>query len=108
MKKILIVIPGMRFGGMERVAFIAREVLVKAGYDVSVVTLFNDNPDYHPKFEYDSINCEVKNTFVGKVINVFKRLYRLRKYKEKLEPDIVIAYGQGVNFYNAFSKKMKD
>ncbi|CAI3293190.1 glycosyltransferase [Enterococcus cecorum] len=104
MKKILIVLPGMYFGGMERVSFIARERLLANGYDVDYVTLFRGDPDYKPDFEYTSLDCEIKKSKIGKVLTTIQRIKKLKSYKKKTKPDCVIAYGQNANFCNVFSR----
>lgn len=103
-KKVLIVLPGMYFGGMERVSFIARERLIANGFDVDYVTLFRGDPDYTPNFEYTSLHCEIKKTKIGKVFTTIKRIKKLKAYKKKTNPDYVIAYGQNANFCNVFSR----
>ena len=103
-KKVLIVLPGMYYGGMERVSFIARELLKKNGYEVDYVTLFRGNPDYIPDFSYTSLDCEIKDSKIGKVLTAIKRVRKLKEYKKKTNPDCVIAYGQNANFCNVFSK----
>lgn len=104
MSKILIVLPGMYYGGMERVAFITREILIKKGYTVELVTLFKGDPDYTPDFEYTSLNCEIKNSKLGKVINTFQRMYCMSKFKKIIKPDIVLTYGKSPAFVNVFTK----
>lgn len=103
-KKVLIVLPGMYFGGMERVSFIAREKLLDNGYDVDYVTLFQGDPDYKPDFDYISLDCEIKKSKIGKILTTIKRVKKLKAYKKKTKPDYVISYGQNANFCNVFSK----
>lgn len=105
MSKILIVLPGMYYGGMERVAFITREILIKKGHKVELVTLFKGDPDYTPDFDYTSLNCEIKNSKIGKIINTFQRMYCMRKFKNTYDPDIVLTYGKSPAFVNVFTKK---
>ena len=104
MKKILITIPGMYFGGMERVAFIARELLLQYGYDVCLVTLFKGDPDYVPDFEYTCLGCEVSPSKIGKIFTTFKRIGALKKYKKEAKPDYVITFGKSPCFCNVWSK----
>lgn len=104
MKKVLIVLPGMYYGGMERVAMIARKLLIKAGYYVRVVILYKGDPDYKPDFHYDCLNCEIREGTLGKILTEIKRTIKLKQYKKRLSPDIVISYGKNSNFCNAFSK----
>lgn len=104
-KRIFIVIPGMKFGGMERVSFIMREMLIKHGYDVYLITLYDKNPDYHPDFEYYSLKGEVNNSKFGKVLSSIKRVVNMKKLKRKFNPDIVITFGINCAFASVFSKR---
>lgn len=103
-KRIFIVIPGMKFGGMERVSFIMRDILIKHSYDVYLITLYDKNPDYHPDFEYYSLKGDVNNSKLGKVFSSFKRVINMKKIKKKFNPDLVITFGINCAFVNIFSK----
>lgn len=104
MSKIVITIPGMYFGGMERVAFIARELLLGSGYDVELVTLFRGDPDYIPGFDYTCLECEVSPTKLGKVFTTLKRIRRLKQYKKFVKPDYVLTFGKSPSFCNVWSR----
>ena len=68
-KKLVLFIGGLNFGGMERVAFIAKELLAKE-YDVTIVTLYQQSADYEIKEEYYNLNVPPSNkkivTFITK------------------------------------------
>lgn len=102
--KVLIIIPGMKFGGMERVSFIMREILLKKGFDVELLTLFNNDSDYKPNFSYHSLNCEISQSKFGKVLVSIKRVMKLRQYKRHHPCDLAISFGQNANFTNIFSR----
>ena len=102
-KKIVFLIPGLYYGGMERVAFIAQELLKKE-YDVTIATLYSSNADYKPDFDYIDLNCPPKKNKILKVLNVLKRTYAVRKMKKRLKPDVVMSFGTTSNFANVFSK----
>lgn len=103
-KKIMIVIPGMNYGGMERVAFITRDMLLKKGYEVQFITLYRGNQEYNPSFDYTSLDCEVRKSKFGKIITTIARIVKLKRQKRKLRPDYVLSFGQNANFCNVFSK----
>ena len=103
-KKILIVLTGMYYGGMERVSFITRDILLNANYDVDFVTLFTGNPDYQPGFEYVSLNCEIRKSKIGKIFVTFQRIHRMKQYKRKNKPDIVLTFGKSPAFSNIMLK----
>lgn len=104
MPKILITIPGMYFGGMERVAFIARELLIESGHEVELVTLFRGDPDYTPEFDYYSLECEVRPSKFEKVLTTFKRIKKLKQYKKVSKPDYVLTFGKSPSFCNVWSR----
>ena len=104
MKKVMITIPGMYFGGMERVAFIARELLLKKGYEVQLVTLFRGDPDYIPDFEYICLGCEISSSKIGKIFTTFRRIIELKKYKKEFKPDYVLTFGKSPSFCNVWSR----
>ena len=103
-KKIMIVIPGMNYGGMERVAFITRNMLLKKGYEVQFITLYRGNQEYNPSFDYTSLDCEVRKSKFGKIITTIARIVKLKRQKKKVRPDYVLSFGQNANFCNVFSK----
>ncbi|HGH7179056.1 TPA: glycosyltransferase [Bacillus luti] len=102
-KKLVFLITGLYYGGMERVVFIAHNLL-KEYYDISVVTLYDTESDYKPEFEYIDLNCPPKLGKVSKVFNIAKRTNAVRKMKKELNPDIVMSFGTAANFANVASK----
>ena len=104
MKKILIVLTGMYYGGMERVSFITRDILLESNYKVDFVTLFTGDPDYKPGFKYVSLNCEIRKSKIGKIFVTFQRIHRMKKYKRKTKPDCVLTFGKSPAFSNIMSK----
>lgn len=101
-KKLVFFIGGLNFGGMERVVFIAKELLEKE-YDVKIVTLYQDNADYKTNEEY--YNLDVKPS-KKRIYTFFKRLIRTIKMKKKLKPDIVFSFGMYLNYLNVLSNYM--
>lgn len=101
--KVLLLITGLHYGGMERVAFIAYHLL-KEIYDVKVVALYTKDADYKPDFDYIDLNCPPKNSRVSKALNVIKRVIAVKKMKRMMAPDIVMSFGTSANFANVVSK----
>ncbi|MFF2497412.1 glycosyltransferase [Peribacillus sp. NPDC058075] len=102
-KKVVLLITGLYYGGMERVAFIAHSLL-KEQYDVSVVTLYAKEADYKPEFKYIDLNCPPKSNKFLKLLNIVKRTHAVRKMKKEINPDIVMSFGTSANFANVSSK----
>ena len=101
-KKLVFFIGGLNFGGMERVVFIAKELLEKE-YDVKIATLYQESADYEVKEEYYNLNVPPSNK---KMVTMIKRLFRTIKMKRKLKPDIVFSFGMYLNYLNILSNYM--
>lgn len=104
MKKLVILINGLRYGGMERVAFIMKELLSK-DFEITIVTQFQNNSEYEIKSEYYNLNV---STSFNKFANFFKitfikRLIKCIKMKKELKPDYVFSLGMYSNYLNVFS-----
>lgn len=104
-KKLIFFIGGLNFGGMERVVFIA-EQLLRNKFDTYIVTLYQTNSDYKDLTAkiYD-LDVPPANGKLGKVIGFVKRLIRTKKMKKELQPDVVFSFGMYSNYLNALSKK---
>ena len=104
MKKVVFLIGGLNFGGMERVVFIAHELL-KSIYDVSIVTLYKTNADYNLNFEVYDLNLPPNKGKFFKAINMLKRINAVKQMKKDLKPDIVISFGMYTNYLNVLTKE---
>lgn len=98
-KKLVFFIGGLNFGGMERVVFIAKELL-KDEYDVTIVTLYQNEADYEAKEEYYNLDVPPSHKRIQTVIKRFIQTIRMKK---KLKPDIVFSFGMYLNYLNVLS-----
>lgn len=98
-KKVVFFIGGLNFGGMERVIFIAKDLLDKL-YDIEIVTLYQTQADYEVKEEYYNLNVPPSSR---KLSVFFKRFVRTIKMKKKIKPDIVFSFGMYLNYLNVLS-----
>lgn len=101
-KKLVFFIGGLNFGGMERVVFIAKELLERE-YDVNIVTLYQDAADYEIKKEYYNLDVPPSNK---KIFTFMKRFIKSIKMKRQLQPDIVFSFGMYLNYLNVLSNYM--
>lgn len=103
LKKLLLICPMLHQGGFERVC-IRTARLLKPYFDVHIV-LFSDKDI---AFDIDglniiNINVPAKDGHINKLINVFKRVMRLKKLKRQLNPDVAYSFGLSANRVNALS-----
>ncbi len=105
--KILILVDSLKIGsGSDKVAAILGSELHNAGYDVSFLTLSDEDPKYEFKGDYYTLD---EKDIYG---NNIKRFFRLLKYSpmvkklcEELEIDTVISAGDPANFHALFSRR---
>lgn len=98
-KKLVFFIGGLNFGGMERVVFIANELLSK-DYDVKIATLYQNNADYDKNGEYFNLNVRPSRF---KIITFIRRFIGTIKMKKIIKPDIVFSFGMYLNYLNILS-----
>ena len=104
MKKLVFLIGGLNFGGMERVVFIAAKLLRKY-YNVTIVTMYQTNADYTVDEKLYDMNVPPNYSKIGKIIAFIRRLLQTIKMKRQLKPDIVFSFGMYANYLNILSKK---
>lgn len=103
MKRLVFFIGGLNFGGMERVAFIAGDLL-KSEYDITFVTLYQNDADYKLDNTCYDIGVPPSDTKLGKIIGFCRRYIGTIKMKKRLSPDIVYSFGMYSNYLNALTK----
>jgi len=100
MKKIAIVIADLDLGGGQRVAINLANALAKSS-EVSIVIFQDDNIHYKAPDKLVHLNCPYKRNVLGKVSNVFKRAYKLRKFIKQEQFDHVFGFMESANFPTA-------
>jgi len=104
MKKIAIVIADLDLGGGQRVAINLAQALAKNN-EVSLIIFQDDEIHYEMPGELIHLDCPQKKTIPGKVFNVFKRTYKLRKLIKKEQFDHVYGFMETANFPTAMAFK---
>jgi len=100
MKKIAIVIADLELGGGQRVAINLAHALSK-NHHITFVIFKDAETHYTLPGELVYLDCEEKDSLVGKVFNVFKRAYKLRKLIKKEQFDYVYGFMETANFPTA-------
>ena len=104
MKKIAIVIADLDLGGGQRVAINLANALAKEN-QVSIVIFQDDDIHYEAPGDLIHLDCPQKNNLGGKVLNVFKRTYKLRQLIKKEQYDCVYGFMETANFPTAMAFK---
>ena len=100
MKKIAIIIADLDLGGGQRVAINLANALAKEN-EVSIVIFQDDDIHYDAPGKLIHLDCPQKNSVFGKVFNVLKRAYCLRKLIKKEKFDHVYGFMETANFPTA-------
>ncbi len=99
-KKIAIVIADLDLGGGQRVAINLANALAKNNA-VSIVIFQSDEIHYKTPANVIHLDCPQKSNIIGKVLNVFKRAYKLRKLIKQEKFDHVYGFMETANFPTA-------
>ncbi len=104
MKKIAIVIADLDLGGGQRVAINLANALAKTN-KVSIIIFQDDETHYKAPGKLIHLDCPQKTSIIGKVFNVFKRAYKLRKKIKEEQFDYVYGFMETANFPTAMAFK---
>ncbi|WP_035786056.1 glycosyltransferase [Butyrivibrio sp. XPD2002] len=106
MKHLLLIVPMLHQGGFERVC-VATARLMEKYYKVTIL-IFSDKDINYDISGLDVVNIDVPATRkfgkLGKVVNVFRRVSKVRKYKKTHNVDIAYSFGSSANYVNVLSK----
>ena len=100
MKKIAIVIADLELGGGQRVAINLANALAEDN-EVSFIIFKDAETHYKLPGKLVYLDCEEKDSLLGKVFNVFKRAYKLKKLIKKEKFDAVYGFMETANFPTA-------
>ncbi|RTZ64981.1 MAG: hypothetical protein DSZ29_04820 [Aquificaceae bacterium] len=104
MKKIALVIADLDLGGGQRVAINLADALAKK-HDVSILIFQDQHIHYQPSGKIVHLQCPEKKSILGKVFNVFKRSYTLRKHFKQAQYDHIYSFMETANFPTAIASR---
>ncbi len=103
MKNLLIIVPGIGFGGQERIAVDTAKIF-QDKYIVTMV-IFNEYKDaYSPNCPVIHLNVPASPNLAVKIRHAIKRVQDLKKIKRDLGIDISLSFGNTANYVNSLSK----
>ena len=103
--KIVFHLNSMGRGGAEHVVSILSHKLAQAGHDVTITTQWYSENEYEidPKVKRVHVGLTEADVNSGRIKKAFSRLFRLRDFIKKENPDLVISFCSKANFRSAFS-----
>ncbi len=103
-KNIMILLTKLSNGGAEKAATILAENLSKK-YNVYLVVYDNSIQDYETNVKIIDLHTKITNkNYIKKIINVFKRIWLVKKYKKQLNIDVTISLLTTPNLINVLTK----
>lgn len=104
MKKILLIVPALHQGGMEKVCA-ATAKLLQPYFDVRIAIFDSRSIVYDTEgIPVDDLQLPPRSGKLGKVLNVLRRGWKLRRIKKKEHIDISYSFGPTANLANIASR----
>ncbi|NLL78175.1 MAG: glycosyltransferase [Clostridiales bacterium] len=104
-KKIMLIVPMLHQGGFERVC-VATARLLEPFFDIYIIIFDSKDIAYDIKgLNVIDLHMGVKKDMAGKLLNVVKRSFMVRRLKKKLTIDIAYSFGPTANLVNVFSRR---
>lgn len=105
-KNIAFILPRLSNGGMERVAAALSKEIAKK-YNLTIISLFQDNEKYDFAGEIIEINKIIGKNFLGKILNFLNRLRKINRIKKEKKIDLTLSFEQTCNFLNLLTGEDK-
>lgn len=103
-KKILLITPMLHQGGFERICALTAKLL-KDTYEVHIAVFTKEDLFYDVSgVDLIDLNLPSKNGKINKIVNIIKRVLRLKALKKRLDIDISYSFGTTANIVNVLSK----
>lgn len=101
--KFLMVVPMLHQGGFERVCVRTARIM-EPWFDVTIA-IFSDKDIAYDISGLKVVNLDVPavDNRLGKLLNVWKRIRRLKKLKKEIRPDISYSFGLTANLVNVLT-----
>ena len=108
LKKILLMVPMLHQGGFEKVCVRTARLLKDSDDFIDVkILIFNDEDIAYDTTGLDVINIDIKSRpgKIGKIMNVMKRVQKVRSFKKMYGNHITYSFGITANLVNVLSRE---
>ena len=102
-KNIAFIIPALSGGGAERVIATLSCNMYEEN-NIYIITYKDVENKYPHKGTVINIASEESSNVLGKIINTFTRIYKIRRIKKKYRIDKTISFMENPNIINIFSR----
>ncbi len=107
MKKLLILVPCISYGGLETVAITTAEAL-RDTYDVTLVYFYRSEVEIPTDVAKRCLDVPYSLNLTGQIKVMLKRHIALRRIKKSLRPDACLAMGKVASISNILSKTRRE
>jgi len=101
---LAIIVPTLSGGGAERVASNLSLYLSEQKYKRYIILNDAEEIDYPYKGTLIDLDTKVINNPLGKIFNLVKRIYKVKKIKKKYKVQTTISFLEAANIVNIFTK----
>lgn len=102
-RRLLLLVPMLHQGGFERVC-VTTARLMEPYFEVTIALFSNANIAYNVEgLHIVNLDLGVRKSKIQKVINVFRRVKKVKQLKKELRPQITYSFGPTANLVNALS-----
>lgn len=103
MKNIALIVPSLKGGGAEKVASLLSIEFAKK-HRVWLILFDGEGIVYPYEGTMVDLNLPASRTYLGKALNVFKRIYKVRKIKKKHRIQVSLSFLSSANIVNVVSR----
>ncbi len=103
-KNIAFIIPSLKGGGSERVVSNLSLYLSEKKINKYIILFDAEKIDYLYKGYLIDLNIKSTKNLLGKIYNIIKRIYKVRRIKKKYKVQVTISFLEAANIVNIFTK----
>lgn len=106
MKRLLLIAPSLHQGGLQKVCA-ATAVILRPYFEVKIAVFDATDIDFDVEgTPVIDLGLPSRSGKLAKALNVFRRVYRLRRLKKRERIDIAYSFGTTANLVNAFADRI--
>lgn len=108
MKRVLMIIPNLDFGGAQK-SFASLSMLLSPYCELLLVVFNKDKiAPLHFGAKLEDLQVSGAATHLGKISSFIRRVRRLKEIKKRFDPDISISFLEGADYVNLLSKRKEE
>jgi glycosyltransferase involved in cell wall biosynthesis len=98
MKKICFICPSLTQGGLENAVMVIANEMADLGYEVSIICVYNNPVFYTLRKSIEIVLPAYNRKKYSTITYYYKSAIYIRKHLKSIKPDVIISYGDYINF----------